>query len=49
MSAYDAWLDPPDELPDPFYLGDEEEDDLEPVGDWRSDETELLRDKRYER
>ena len=48
MSAYDRWLDPPDDEPDPF------EDDAEPdghpfqAGDWRSDERCLLLERRYE-
>lgn len=48
MSAYDAWLDPPDELPARFVQCDDDYDDLEPDGDWGSDETEILRDNRYD-
>ncbi|MGH8381774.1 hypothetical protein [Pseudomonas sp.] len=48
MSAYDMWLDPPDDVPETL------EDDAEPddypfeVGDWRSDERCMLLERRYE-
>ncbi|MCE0931662.1 hypothetical protein [Pseudomonas monteilii] len=49
MSAYDRWLDPPD-LDDE---SDPTEEDAEPdgypfqAGDWRSDERDLLLERRY--
>ncbi|TWC18146.1 hypothetical protein FBY06_11571 [Pseudomonas sp. SJZ085] len=49
MTAYDIWLEPPDEPDDPF------EDDAEPndypfeAGDWRADERETLLEQSYER
>ncbi|UVL22416.1 hypothetical protein [Pseudomonas donghuensis] len=48
MSAYDMWLDPPDDEPERL------EDDAEPddypfeAGDWRSDERCLLLERRYD-
>ncbi|MEX5343066.1 hypothetical protein [Pseudomonas sp. I2] len=50
MSAHDMWLDPPDldDEPEPF------EDDAEPddypfqAGDWRSDEREIMLERRYD-
>lgn len=49
MTAYDAWLDPPELEDEPEFEDEcEETEDLQ-SGDWGSDETEIIRDNRYER
>lgn len=49
MSAYDLWLEPPDE-PDAQPETDNDFDDkLFSVGDYRSDEREIMLEQRYER
>lgn len=49
MNAYDLWLDPPDE-PDDLPEADVDfEDEPFPVGDYRSDEREIMLEQRYER
>lgn len=51
MSAYDMWLDPPDQDDEP----QPDEDDAEPddypfqAGDWRSDERDIQLERRYDR
>jgi hypothetical protein len=50
MSAYDLWLDPPDDdEPEPLDDDAEPNPDLEPDGDWGSDEIDRTRDQRYDR
>lgn len=50
MTTHDAWLDPPDDdEPETLEQDAEPDADLEPDGDWGSDEIERLRDQRYER
>lgn len=46
MSAYDMWLDPSDDEPEPFE-DDADPDDQFQAGDWRSDERETLLERRY--
>ncbi|WP_158660280.1 hypothetical protein [Pseudomonas sp. NC02] len=48
MSAYDIWLDPPDE-PDELIDADIDVDyEPEPVGDYRSDERQIMLEQRYD-
>lgn len=51
MTGHDTWLDPPDldDEPEPLEQDAEPDADLEPEGDWGSDEIERLRDQRYDR
>jgi hypothetical protein len=49
MSAYDLWLEPPDEPNDPPEADDDFADETYLVGDHRSDEREIMLEQRYER
>ncbi|UJW20807.1 MULTISPECIES: hypothetical protein [Pseudomonas] len=50
MSAYDRWLDPPDLDDEPEPEEDDAETDEYPfeAGDWRSDERDILLERRYD-
>ncbi|MCE4056325.1 hypothetical protein [Pseudomonas sp. Au-Pse12] len=45
MSAYDMWLDPPDETDEP----EEPENELVLLGDYGSDERQIMLERRYDR
>lgn len=50
MSACDRWLDPPDldDEPEPMEDDAEPDDVLFEAGDWRSDERDILLERRYD-
>lgn len=49
MSAYDMWLDPPDEPDEPEEPDYEPENELVLLGDYGSDERQIMLERRYER
>lgn len=53
MTAHDRMLDPPEDDDVEFIVLDEPagdyERDLDPQGDWGSDQIEIQRDQRYDR
>lgn len=49
-TSHDRWLDPPDDdEPEPLEQDAEPDADLEPDGDWGSDERDIILEKRYDR
>ena len=48
MRAYDMWLEPPDEPDEPIDVDPDIDYEPEPVGDYRSDERQIMLERRYE-
>lgn len=47
MSAYDMWLDPPDDDVEPFEAEPDAAPDDFQIGNYRSDEREIMLERRY--
>ncbi|UVE47586.1 hypothetical protein KS461_09965 [Pseudomonas chlororaphis] len=48
MSAYDLWLEPPDEPDEAPEADPEPENDYYPPGDYGSDDRQIMLERRYE-
>ena len=48
MTAHDMWLDPPDDEPEPCEFDYNVDPDDFPVGDYRSDERDIMLERRYD-